>query len=462
MVDRLERFLSSKKKRYLLGFTGAGLALGLSVLATDTNLLARDLSVHGAPKKVSKELVGAKDTNATIQLFTDNVTQGAKFTASYDLTGGQVVRLRLDNAKWGNECNSTNCVICYTNSSNQPEKVASYWGLGDDGKTLIFDVESNKFIRKGILYFFSVYNGTHNCTGNYTINATINRGTTSDVNVTLELGQYTDSTTKLIELVDQYSLASITKSRATIDANDNTKFTGGNTTSPSPKLKVDNATGLNATADKFNATLALDKFPNWLNNVTVVNATNGLKGTFNATNYTGLDINDCSNGTYEFTFTIKGDVSLYPEKIGLNKFEIKKVDGADYTKDLLGTYSGDKTLLEVDYEGITLYIPRFAQAASGKPSTTIFLMSYQPDVEVKVCKFDNTCYNATISIDNRGISLYQRDPNLQRFLNGYYGALRLHLIKAASLPNIACYAIFTRADGTSLRVPCLTGGGAEQ
>lgn len=453
MSDRLERFLGSTKRRYFLGFLGAGLALGLGVLATNSSLSAKDLKV---PKtyNASKEWVANKDQNVTVKFFNNSASNAANFTSSYEATSG-FVYLTLDNAKWSGEVNNT--ALCKAVN----DTVATYYSKGDNDKTIIYTINSSNPIAAGITYFFS----NKTCNGSQDMTVTILNGTTSNVKVSVKIGNNNEGEADLIALYDQWKIKEIKKAKAYINSTNNTAFkidNNNNVTSTyaNGTIEFSNTTSFDNGSNQFNATVALDKFPSWLKNATS-NNTNCFPN-FNASNYTGASANNCDgNQKVVIEFHIKGNANLAPDKISLNKYEIKKVDGSDYTKDLLSAYSGDKTLLEVLDESLNIYIPRFDHRKEGNPKTYVNLATTKSGVKVRVCKFGGSCYDNDISLDKEVKNLFQRESAIEDFLGGYSGALKLEFINLSDPSELVCYTIFIRGDGTVVRVPCLKGSGVE-
>jgi|GEM_PF-6025988 len=460
MSDRLERFLCSTKRRYLLGLFGAGLALVLGVLATNSSLSAKDLRV---PKvyNATKEWSASQSRDIYVEFFNSSATNSANFTVSYQVSSGYVY-LTLDNAKWRSDDDVRNTALC--NDSNPDSKKAKFYRKTDDNKTIVYQVESSIPWKQTV--FFS--NGT--CNGSQLVQITIPKGTTSNVKVSVKIGNDNEGETDLIVFHDQWKIKEIKKAQAYVNSTNNTAFKID--TSNKVDSKQANGTiqfdfaytndtfGFNYNANQFNATVALDKFPSWLNNVT----SNNTKcfPTVNATNYNGASAKDCDgNQTVTLSFNIKGNETLSPAKIALSKYEIAKVDGEDYTKDLLSAYSGDKTLLEVLYEGLVVYIPRFDHKKEGNPKTYVNLATTKSGGKVRVCKFEGDCYSNEIALDNQVKNLFQREPAIENFLGGYSGALKLEFINLGDPSELVCYTVFVRGDGTVVRVPCLKGSGVE-
>jgi len=454
MSDRLERFLCSTKRRYLLGLLGAGLALGLGVLATNSSLSAKDLKV---PKvyNVTKEWGASKGGDISVQFFSSSASNSANFTSSSEATSG-FVYLTLDNAKWSGKTNET--ALCRAVNST----VATFYGMTDNDRTIIYQINGSNPIASGITLFFS--NGTCNAS-NSDINVSITKGTTSNVKVRVRIGNNNEGETDLIVFHDQWKIEEIRKAKAYINSTNNTVFKIDtnvvNSTQTNGTIKFAyTISSFDKNATQFNATVALDKFPSWLNNVT----SNNTKcfPNFNATNYNGKSAEGC-NGTQkvDLAFHIKGNETLSPAKIALSKYEITKVDGEAYTKDLLSAYSGDKTLLEVLHEGLVVYIPRFDHKKEGNPKTYVNLATTKSGVKVRVCKFEGDCYSNEIALDNQVKNLFQRESAIENFLGGYSGALKLEFINLGDPSELVCYTVFVRGDGTVVRVPCLKGSGVE-
>lgn len=453
MSDRLERFLCSTKRRYLLGLLGAGLALGLGVLATNSSLSARDLKVPTV-YNVTKEWGASQGGDISVRFF-NSTGNAANFTSSYEATSG-FVYLTLDNAKWRGDVDKT--ALCKDVNSS----VATYYGMSDNNKTIIYTINSSNPIASGITLFFS--NGS--CNASVDMNVTITKGTTSNVKVSVKIGNNNEGETDLIAFHDQWKIKEIERAKAYINSTNNTAFKIGNNVTSNYangtiQFAYTNSTfDFNKNATQFNATVALDKFPSWLKNATSTGI--ACFPHFNATNYNEASANNCTgNYTVTLTFYIKGNETLSPAKIALSKYEITKVDGGNYTKDLLSAYSGDKTLLEVLHEGLVVYIPRFDHRKEGNPKTYVNLATTKSGGKVKVCKFDGDCYSNEIALDNQVKNLFQRESAIEDFLGGYSGALKLEFINISDPSELVCYTVFVRGDGTVVRVPCLKGSGVE-
>lgn len=117
-------------------------------------------------------------------------------------------------------------------------------------------------------------------------------------------------------------------------------------------------------------------------------------------------------------------------------------------------------MLEVLYDGVVIFIPRFDHRKVGNPKTFVNLATSVNNATVRVCKYAGDCYKE-ISLNKDVKNLYERNPDIENFLSDYSGALRLEFINLTDPSQLVCYTGFIRADGTVVRVPCFMGSGVE-